>query len=127
MNRINDFLLPEPLGDSPEMARLMPPLQEATRLVVACHPAEFSASAIARAIEDTNAHLVNLNVTSRRLDDGRLTIELRTNHRNASAAVRSLERYGYEVLALDSPDTASDPADEMLRSRAANLLHILEL
>ena len=110
------------------MARLMPPMQESSRLVVACRPADFSASAIARAVEDTNAHLVNLNVTSRRLDDGRLTVELRTNHRSASAAVRSLERYGYEVLELDSAaDSAADAADEMLRNRAANLLHLLEI
>ncbi|MBD5179269.1 MAG: hypothetical protein HDR45_02855 [Bacteroides sp.] len=110
------------------MARLMPPMQESSRLVVACRPADFSASAIARAVEDTNAHLVNLNVTSRRLDDGRLTVELRTNHRSASAAVRSLERYGYEVLELDSAaDPAADATDEMLRNRAANLLHLLEI
>ncbi len=123
MNPVNDFLLTREPGGS----YLMPPMDEASRLVVACHPGDFSASAIARAIEDTNAHLVNLNVTERRLDDGRLTVELRTNHRNPAAAARSLERYGFEVLDHDGSPDSADPADEMLRDRADQLLRILEI
>ena len=123
MNQANDFLL----TGEPRHSYLMPPMDEASRIVVACHPADFSASALARAIEDTNAHLVNLNVTAKRLDDGRLTVELRTNHRNSSAAARSLERYGFEVLDQSDPADANDPTDRMLRSRAEELLRILEI
>lgn len=104
----------------------MPPLQEASRLIVACRPDDFSASALARAIEDSDAHLLNLNVTDRRLDDGRITIDLRTNRRNARSAVRSLERYGYEVISSED-DCDGDPADDVFRSRAAELLHLISI
>ncbi len=125
MDNVDNFLPAEAFQGKPDLEMLMPPLQESSRLVVACYPANFSASVLARAIEDTNAHLVNLNVTARRLDDGRLTVELRTNQRNSSAAARSLERYGYEVIATDGGE--SPEAESHLRDRAAELLHILEL
>lgn len=121
MNNVDNFLPAEQFT----VDYLMPPMDEASRLLVACRPGDFSASAIARAVEDTNAHLVNLNVTPHRLDDGRLTVELRTNHSNSSAAARSLERYGYEVLALNS--SAQACADDHLRARANELLHLLEI
>ncbi len=97
-------------------------------LVVACRPNDFSASALARAVEDSDAHLLNLNVTDRRLDDGRITIELRTNHRNGASTARSLERYGFEVVAIDglAPD-GDAKIDDTLRRRAAELTHILEI
>lgn len=125
MDNVDNFLPAEVLGNNSDTAMLMPPLPESSRLVVACYPANFSASVLARAIEDTNAHLVNMNVTARRLDDGRLTVELRTNQRNCSAAARSLERYGYEVIAVDGAE--SSETESHLRDRAAELLHILEL
>lgn len=103
----------------------MPPLPEASRLVVACWPDDFSASALAHAIEDSDAHLVNLNVTGRHLDDGRMTIDLRTNRRNTTAATRSLERYGYEVISAEGGD--DQPVDDMLRQRAAELLRLIDI
>lgn len=103
----------------------MPPLQEASRLIVACRPDDFSASTLARAIEDSDAHLLNLNVTDRRLDDGRITVDLRTNRRNARSAVRSLERYGYEVISSDGD--GEDAADDLFRLRAAELLHLINI
>lgn len=107
-------------------AHLMPPLREASRLIVACHAADFSASTLARAVEDSDAHLINLNVTDRRLDDGRITIDLRTNRRNVRSAARSLERYGYEVISSDDEDEDS-PASDLIRERAAELLHIINI
>lgn len=107
----------------------MPPRQEASVITVVCHPADFSASALARAVEDSNAHLVNLNVTGARRDDGRMTIELRTSLRNPDPTVRSLARYGFETIeaqAFPSEATGND-FDEALRSRAAELIHILNL
>ncbi len=103
----------------------MPPLMEASRLIVACSPDDFSASVLARAIEDSDAHLINLNVTDRRLDDGRITVDLRTNRRNVHSAVRSLERYGYEVIASEGEEETLAP--EVVRSRAAELLHIINI
>lgn len=107
---------------------LMPPQAEASTFTVACRADDYSASALARAVEDSDAHLINLNVTDLRLDDGRITIELRTNRRNPAATVRSLERYGYEVL-TDNTDNSenSDNFEDSLRLRAAELLHIINI
>lgn len=125
MANVDNFLPAEDFRKGLSREAMMPPQPEASRLLVACYPANFCASALARAIEDTNAHLINMNVTAWRLDDGRLTIELRTNRLNSSAAARSLERYGYEVIATD--ETEPHETDSHLRARAAELLNILEM
>ena len=116
-------------GDTARLWHLMPPRQEASVITVVCRPSEFSASSLARAVEDSDAHLLNLNVTGETRADGRMTIELRTSLRHADATARSLERYGYEVVSARSfPGGAfGDELDETMRSRAAELLHILEL
>lgn len=113
------------MTENGRLMHLMPPLPDAAELSVSCRPEQFSASAIARAVEDCNAHLLNMNVTSRRLADDSLVVALRINHRSAAAVGRSLERYGFTVL--DSMDLGTDPADEALRLRAAELIHLLEL
>lgn len=107
----------------------MPPLEDASVLTVACRPDDFSASQLARAVEDSDAHLINLNVTDLRLDDGRITVELRTNHRNCESTARSLERYGYEVIGVDGlrNDLPDFDSSSTLRARANELLHILNL
>lgn len=111
------------------LMHLMPPQPEASVLTVACRPDDFSASILARAVEDSNAHLINLNVTDRRLDDGRITVELRTNHLNHDSTARSLERYGYEVIEASSllNGTPSAGLDDDLRTRAAELLHLINI
>lgn len=121
----NDILTAKSPDITRRFAHLMPPLEEASVLTVACRPDDFSASALARAVEDSDAHLINLNVTDCRLDDGRITVELRTNHRHGSSTARSLERYGYEVINIEAVDAPT--SDDTLRSRAAELLHLLEL
>lgn len=117
-------------SELPELLRLMPPREESTVLTVVCHPADFSASALARAVEDSNAHLVNMNVTGEVREDGRMTIELRTSLRHSDNTIRSLARYGFETVSSKSfPEVAPSTGDydESLRSRAAELLHILNL
>lgn len=108
----------------------MPPQSEASTFVVACQPADFSASLLARAVEDSNAHLINLNVTDRRLNDGRITVELRTNLRTPDSTIRSLERYGFEVIEASEQHNGVDsplfPTDD-LRARAAELLHLINI
>lgn len=99
-------------------------------MTVVCHPADFSASALARAVEDSNAHLLNMNVTGTVREDGRMTIELRTSLRHADNTIRSLARYGFETVSSKSfPEIAAADSDfnENMRSRAAELLHILNL
>lgn len=128
----NDILaenMPFTGADASRLWYLMPPMPEASVITVVCPPSEFSASTIARAVEDSNAHLLNMNVTGTSRDDGRMTIELRTSLRNSAPAERSLARYGYEVVASSSypPEDTRSELDDTMRSRAAELLHILEL
>ena len=105
----------------------MPPMEESSVITLACPEADFSASKIAHAVEDCNAHLVNLNVTADHTPDGQLVVELRTNHRNADAVARSLARYGYETLSAVAYPSEGDDTSERLRQNAAELLHILQL
>lgn len=94
---------------------------------MSCPRADYSASAIARAVEDCDAHLLNLNVTDT-MAQGRfsndITVELRVNHRNAMSVARSLERYGFHVLAVEN---AGDADGDTLRDRYNELIRILEI
>lgn len=119
----NEFL--PVLPSDPSIERLFPRIEESSRLLVSCIPADYSASRIARAVEDADAHLLNLNVTSdgERLDN-RLVAELRVSHRSPLAVARSLERYGFEVIDVDH---ASLESDGTASDRIQELLHILNL
>lgn len=105
--------------------RLFPGNPEASNITIECNRKDYSASAIARAVEDCDAHVLNLNVTSQEPAnvDG-VVVDLRVDHRNAGAVARSLERYGYIVVA--SSDTVEDPMMARARSHAMELLHYLE-
>lgn len=97
------------------------PLQECCELTITFPRHHFLASEIARAIEDCNANLINLNVTSEITagDAGMVTADLRVTTRNTEAIVRSLERYGYEVTTVES---VNDPADNGTLAERADLL-----
>lgn len=108
-------------------------MEESSRLLVGCRREDYSASRIARAVEDCDAHLLNLNVTSfgdsPGFDDGEhdaprfpVVFDIRVNHRNASGVSRSLVRYGYTVL--DCSD-ANEP-DEVTADRIEGLLRYLQ-
>lgn len=121
----------------PENEQLFPPVAESSRLLVGCSREDYSASRIARAVEDCNAHLLNLNVTSfgERKDYGELAdggladgkfqvvCDLRVNHRSAAGVERSLERYGYTVLGTSS----ADEPDDTTASRINELIRYLEI
>lgn len=106
--------------------RLFPPQDEECSLTVWCMPAQFSASAIARAVEDCDAHLINLNVTSDRTPVGELVVDLRINHRHGEAVARSLERYGYTVASVDGK-ASEDPSTSVAMARVGELLHYLDI
>lgn len=80
---------------------------------------------MARAVEDTDCHLVNLNLTAARTVQGKLVVALRVDSVTADALVSSLSRYGYEVLAVSGGTPWVD--DEESRRRVAELLHIMEI
>ncbi len=93
-------------------------------LTLSCPRRQYSASLIARAVEDADAHLLNLNVTGHTSADEALIVELRISHRNAVAVARSLERYGIEVLSFDN---AAGPDIDTARRRVNELMHYLNV
>lgn len=105
------------MADTVHTGALFPPLADWSVLTVACTRAQYSASTIARAVEDCDAHLLNLNVTS---FEGKgaggalpVVIDLRVNGRNSEGVCRSLERYGYTVLEAASSD-GTRPGEEAM-------------
>ena len=99
--------------------RLFPPVEESSELSVACYRTDYSASRIAHAVEDVDAHLLNLNVTSLVTDHGEVVVDLRVNRRNAASVARSLERYGYRVVDIHDAD---EPISDSLSERVGELL-----
>ncbi|MCM1076522.1 MAG: hypothetical protein NC411_04090 [Bacteroides sp.] len=107
------------------LERLFPMIEESSTILLSCHRGDFSASRIARAVEDCDAHLLNLNVTSDgEHTDNRIFIEIRVSHRNPESVIRSLERYGYEVIDADGSHLADDT---LLRDRYDELMRYLSL
>lgn len=107
-------------------------MADSSRLLVGCRREDYSASAVARAVEDCNAHVLNLNIVGgdeyalSADDSGAFGIffDLRVNHRSAEAVARSLERYGYTVLLVANADGADS---DTLRKRMDGLLRYLEM
>ncbi len=105
--------------------RLMPPpIDEATDLFVSIPAGEYSASRLAHAVEDCNAHLLFLNVMNQPNDDGWLSIALRVNRMDGIAVARSLERYGYTVTDIQG---TTGTVSESLSDRTREFLHLLEV
>ncbi len=117
----------------PENEQLFPPVADSSRLLVGCRREEYSASRIAHAVEDCNAHVLNLNVTSfgerKNYDDidedsdakFSVIIDLRVDHRSPESVCRSLERYGYTVLTA----SCESGDDSTTASRIDELIHYL--
>lgn len=100
-----------------------PPIVDSSRLLIGCSYDDYIASRIARAVEDADARLLNLNVTSLEVEGQQVVAALRVDHRNPESVARSLERYGYIVLNCDHP--ADD--DDTLHDRYELLMKYLSL
>lgn len=123
-NLLHDYM-EDTLSPVAKLEALLPDNPESSSLLVACRPADYSASAIAKAVEDCDTQLLGLAVTSMRHPDGRIVVALRVGARSPGAAARSLERYGYEVFFTRSPYTDAERQEAV--ARANELLHYLEL
>ena len=106
------------------VARMFPQLQESTELTVTCAPGDYSASAIAHAVEDADAHLLNLNVVEGTEPQSRTTVLLRVNHSRGESVARSLMRYGYDTVEMSGN---SGPGDSGMMERINELLHYLDV
>ncbi len=105
---------------------LFPHSPDASTIILACQRQNYSASVIARAVEDCDAHVLNLNVLASLSEAGELMVALRVDHRNAASVARSLRRFGYDIVDVKSPDYIDIDAEEA-RSRANELLRYLEV
>lgn len=116
-----EIVVKDEIFERPEV--FFPPNEESSRLLVGCSVHDFSASRLAHAVEDCDARLLNLNVTSLSLEDAPLTVALRVSHRDPSRVARSLERYGYSVLYVDVPSGT----DLRLERNYAELMKLLDI
>lgn len=95
------------------IGRMMPQRDECSVVTLRCLASNFSASRIALAVEDCDANL--LDMLSTPLPEGEMEVTLRVALSDPSPAVRSLERYGYEVTAAHgSRFLSADVASERL-------------
>lgn len=86
------------------LGHFVAPRDDSSTVVVECRPEAYSASEIARAVEDADAALVDL--WSVPTQDGMIRVTLRVRHSDPSMAVRSLERYGYTVIETHGSENA---------------------
>lgn len=110
-------------------ARLFPLADDVSELTVVCRREDFAASTISRAVEDCDAHLINLNVTADPAPDGSadsIVIELRVNRRDPWPVARSLARYGYETADTRTAIGHSD-VDPVALDRINDLLRRLDV
>ncbi|MCM1347886.1 MAG: hypothetical protein NC338_00620 [Firmicutes bacterium] len=123
MNPKDNILFDGTLPPAPDTlhseVRLFPPQPESCEISVACTRADYSASRIGHAVEDADAHLLNLNVTSETLPSGQLVVDLRVSHRDAGAVSRSLERYGYIPVQVRQ---GHDQLKDSMADRVASLM-----
>ena len=78
------------------LSRLIVARDDCSVITLECAPENYSAGIIAHAVEDTDAHLVDL--LSAPTSDGKIRVTLRLRHSDPTLAARNLERYDYEVL-----------------------------
>lgn len=110
-------------------ARLFPADDDSSELTLVCRRSDYSASMIARAAEDCDTHILNLNVTSDPAPDGSspdsIVVELRIGRRDPSAVARSLTRYGYDVV--DTGSSRPTEIEERAADRLRELMRRLEV
>ena len=109
-----------------QLGGLYPVHEGASHLLLGCRRDDYSASRIARAVEDCDAHLLNLNMMKDGDNAYDFLVDIRVNRLSGEAVARSLERYGYDVLDFTPGDT-SDAEDSTLRRRVEELLRYLNV
>lgn len=122
-------ILAQRAGSDPEVA-------DWSRLLIGCRRQEYCASLIARAVEDCDAHILDLHVATPGAitgdaaadivpdEDFPVQVVLKVSHRNSDGIGRSLERYGFTVL----DRTSSESADQSrIIENYTNLMKYLEI
>lgn len=104
------------------LGRLIAPRDDSAVITIECDPSQYSASAIAHAVEDVDVHLVDL--ISHPAPDGMIHVTLRVRSLDPTSAIRSLERYGYHTV---EAQMASDADAEILSERLASLQALMNV
>lgn len=78
------------------IGRMIAPRDDCSIITVECNPEDYSASVLAHAVEDSDAHLVDLMTAPG--ENGHIMVTLRVRHSDPTATVRSLERYSFHVV-----------------------------
>lgn len=78
------------------IGRMIAARDDCSIITIECVPQDYCASMLAHAVEDSDAHLVDLLTSP--AENGMLRVTLRVRHSDPTAAVRSLERYGFTVV-----------------------------
>lgn len=71
-------------------------------------PADYSASKIARAVEDADVHLVDL--VTKPADDGMIKVTIRVRTDDPSSVVANLERYDIDVVEVSARSSRFEDA-----------------
>ena len=103
---------------------LFPYNPDSSRFILICNRNDYSASRIAHAIEDCNAHVLNLNVTDDVLSDNMIAVDVRVDRKEIASITRSLARYDFMVI---NSDDSGNAVSENERQRVAELLRYIDL
>lgn len=93
---------------------LFPSLPDTSYILIGTGRDDFMASRIARAVEDADANLINMNVVGLSDAENNNLVHLRVGHRDPERVARSLERYGYNVLRISGEESSDNSIDELL-------------
>lgn len=100
-------------GSDVELQVPLPERGDCAVIELSCDPLHYSASLIARAVEDAGVALTDLLTAPSGGTSIAITIRVRTH--NTSAVCASLERYGFQITNVYShSDTTTDTALERL-------------
>lgn len=84
------------------LGRMIPARDDSSIVTLECAPADYSASRISHAVEDSDAHIVDL--WSAPAENGKIRVTLRVRRSDPTPTVHNLERYGYDVIDTSSSD-----------------------
>ncbi len=106
------------------LGRMIAPRDDCSVITLECLPADYSASRIAHAVEDSDAHLVDMWSTPS--EDGKIQVTLRVRREDPASTVHSLERYGYDVVSSYG-NSDSDSDSELAALRLLELRALLNV
>ncbi len=103
------------------LGRMIAPRDDCSVITIECSPEEYSASSLARAVEDSDTHLVDLLTAPDA--DGHLKVTLRVRNSDPTSTVRSLERYDYRVV--EAHGSGSKMNDAVVAAERLRALQVL--